>query len=132
MADHMIYLQTQPLMPIGNSTVNQHTNVNESSTKSSGKNQFALLLAKETDKLTFSQHAIERLRSRNLQLSDQDLTKINDAVKRAAQKGAKESLVYCNDIALVVSVQNKTVITAMDGNSARNTIFTNIDSAVII
>ena len=132
MADHMIYLQTQPLMPIGNSTVNQHSNANEASIKSSGKNQFALLLAKETDKLTFSQHAIERLRSRNLQLSDQDLTKINDAVKRAAQKGAKESLVYCNDIALVVSVQNKTVITAMDGNSARNTIFTNIDSAVII
>ncbi|WP_019553191.1 TIGR02530 family flagellar biosynthesis protein [Propionispira raffinosivorans] len=132
MADHMIYLQTQPLMPIGNSTVNQHTNVHESNIKSSEKNQFALLLAKETDKLTFSQHAIERLRSRDLQLSDQDLTKINDAVKRAAQKGAKESLVYCNDIALVVSVQNKTVITAMDGNSARNTIFTNIDSAVII
>ncbi|SEJ62665.1 flagellar operon protein [Propionispira arboris] len=132
MADHMIYLQTQPLMPIGNSTVNQHTNVHGSNIKSSEKNQFALLLAKETDKLTFSQHAIERLRSRNLQLSDQDLTKINDAVKRAAQKGAKESLVYCNDIALVVSVQNKTVITAMDGNSARNTIFTNIDSAVII
>jgi flagellar operon protein len=132
MADHMIYLQTQPLMPIGNSTVNQHPNANESSIKSSGKNQFALLLAKETDKLTFSQHAIERLRSRNLQLSDQDLTKINDAVNRVAQKGAKESLVYCNDIALVVSVQNKTVITAMDGKSAKNTIFTNIDSAVII
>ena len=132
MADHRMYIQTPPLMPIGNSTVNQHSNANEASIKSSGKNQFALLLAKETDKLTFSQHAIERLRSRNLQLSDQDLTKINDAVKRAAQKGAKESLVYCNDIALVVSVQNKTVITAMDGKSARNTIFTNIDSAVII
>lgn len=132
MADHRIYIQTPPLMPIGNSTVNQHSNANEVNIKSSGKNQFALLLAKETDKLTFSQHAIERLRSRNLQLSDQDLTKINDAVARVAKKGAKESLVYCNDIALVVSVQNKTVITAMDGKSARNTIFTNIDSAVII
>lgn len=132
MADHRIYIQTSPLMPIGNSTVNQHSNANEANIKSSGKNQFALLLAKETDKLTFSQHAIERLRSRNLQLSDQDLTKINDAVARVAKKGAKESLVYCNDIALVVSVQNKTVITAMDGKSARNTIFTNIDSAVII
>ena len=49
-----------------------------------------------------------------------------------AHKGARESLIYLNDIALVVSVANRKVITAMDGSSARENIFTNIDSAAII
>jgi len=41
-------------------------------------------------------------------------------------------LIMLNDVALVVSVKNKTVITAMDGASAKDNIFTNIDSAMII
>ena len=72
------------------------------------------------------------MQSRNLDLSDQDLDKLDDAVEKMAQKGAKESLIYLNDIALVVSVANKTVITAMDGTSAKDNIFTNIDSAAIL
>ena len=72
------------------------------------------------------------MQSRNLDLSDQDLDKLDDTVEKMAQKGAKESLIYLNDIALVVSVANKTVITAMDGTSAKDNIFTNIDSAAIL
>ena len=49
-----------------------------------------------------------------------------------AEKGAKESVIYMNDTALVVSVANRTVITAMDGSSAKENIFTNIDSAAIL
>lgn len=131
MADHRIYLQAQPLMPITNSNVGYSSNTQDS-IHSKAANPFAKLLKKETEKLTFSQHAMERIRSRNLQISEQDLIKINDAVNKIAQKGAKESLVYYNNMALVVSVQNRTVITAMDGKSAKDTIFTNIDSAVIL
>ena len=72
------------------------------------------------------------MESRNLNLTDQDLQKLDDTVAKMAQKGAKESLIYMNDMALVVSVPNRKVITAMDGNSARENIFTNIDSAAII
>ena len=126
MADHRIYLQAQPLMPITSS------NAQDTAVHSNGTNPFAKLLKKETEKLTFSQHAMERIRSRNLQITEQDLIKINAAVEKIAQKGAKESLVYYNDMALVVSVQNRTVITAMDGKCAKETIFTNIDSAVIL
>ena len=60
------------------------------------------------------------------------MTKLNAAVEKIAQKGSRESLVYLNDMALVVSIKNKTVITAMDGSSAKDNIFTNIDSAVIL
>ena len=65
-------------------------------------------------------------------MSATDLKKLDHAVEKIAQKGAKESLIMLNDVALVVSVKNKTVITAMDGASAKDNIFTNIDSAMII
>ena len=57
---------------------------------------------------------------------------MDEVVGKMSAKGAKESLVYLNEVALIVSVPNKTVITAMDGNAAKENIFTNIDSAAII
>ena len=80
----------------------------------------------------FSHHAQQRLLERHLNFSPADLARLGEAVDRLAAKGARESLVYLNDAALVVSVANRTVITAMDGTSARNNIFMNIDSAAII
>ena len=53
-------------------------------------------------------------------------------VDRAAAKGAKESLVMIDDVALVVSVKNRTVITAVDKAQLKENVFTNIDSAVIV
>ena len=61
------------------------------------------------------------------------MAKLSTAVHKAAQKGAKESLILMNnELALVVSIANKTVITAMDGPSLKDNVFTNIDSAVIV
>ena len=61
------------------------------------------------------------------------MNQLKSAVDKAAQKGARESLILMNnDLALVVSVTNRTVITAMDGASIRDNVFTNIDSAVIV
>jgi flagellar operon protein len=82
--------------------------------------------------VTFSQHALERLQSRNITFGPAELVKLNTALEKAAQKGAKESLILMNNLALVVSVTNKTVITAMDGASMKDNVFTNIDSAVIV
>lgn len=128
MAENKIYFQAQPLLPINNclreSNLVPH--------KSAGVNDFDKLLKEELDTLKFSQHALDRLQSRNLRLNETDLKKLSQAVDKAAQKGAKESLVMMNDIALVVSVKNRTVITAMDGNGAEDKIITNIDSAVIL
>jgi len=83
-------------------------------------------------KLKFSGHAQQRLASRNINLSNEDLQKIGDAVTRAAAKGARESLVLTDKAALVVSVPNRTVITAVDKSQLKENIFTNIDSAVIV
>ena len=72
------------------------------------------------------------MRARGIDLSDEELSKLDDAVNKMASKGARESLIYMNDVALVVSIRNRTVITAMDGMSAKDNIFTNIDSAAIL
>ena len=48
-------------------------------------------------------------------------------------EGAREALIYMKDsTAMVVSVTNRTVITALDDVTAADSIFTNIDSAAII
>lgn len=80
----------------------------------------------------FSAHAQTRLLSRNIHLSEADLAKISSAITKAASKGARESLVLTDKAALVISIPNRTVITAVDPTSLKDNIFTNIDSAVII
>lgn len=80
----------------------------------------------------FSQHAQDRLKARNINLSTNDLARLEGAVNSVAQKGGKESLVMMGDAALVVSIKNRTVVTAMDRAQMQGNVFTNIDSAVII
>lgn len=82
--------------------------------------------------LKFSRHALERLNDRKIDFSAEKMDKLTDAVDKASAKGARESLILMEDLALVVSIKNRTVITAVDGNSLKENVFTNIDSAVII
>ena len=79
----------------------------------------------------FSGHALQRVERRGIDTSPQTLARLNGAVERAAAKGARESVVLLDGTAFVVSVRNKTVITAVDAQSMREHVFTNIDSAVI-
>ena len=127
MADPRIYLPSQPLLSVGNQSKVSHNVRSQTSSAS-----FADELTKAEKKVTFSQHAMQRMQNRSLDLSEQDLAKLEDIVEKMSQKGAKESLIYMKDMALVVSVTNRTVITAMDGSSAKENIFTNIDSAAIL
>ena len=85
-----------------------------------------------TQEIKFSQHAQDRLRARNINFTANDLANLEGAVNSVAQKGGKESLVMMGDSALVVSIKNRTVVTAMDRAQMKGNVFTNIDSAVII
>ena len=82
--------------------------------------------------LKFSNHAAKRLEQRGIELGSSQLDQISSAVDKAAAKGSKESLILLKDMALIVSVPNRTVVTAMDGSSMKDNVFTQIDSAVII
>lgn len=89
-------------------------------------------LTKPAEGVKFSNHAIERMRTRGISYSPEDITKLSDAISRAAAKGSKDSLVLMNDSALIVSVKNNTVVTVMDKNALKENVFTNIDSTVVI
>lgn len=80
----------------------------------------------------FSAHALERLRQRGIVLSDADRARIEHAVDLAAAKGARESLLLTDRLAFVVSVPNRTVITAAWCREAEDAVFTNIDSVVVM
>jgi flagellar operon protein len=82
--------------------------------------------------LKFSAHATQRLNERKIRMDQATMGKVNDAVDKAAAKGVEDTLVLTPDAALIVSVKNRTVITAMDRGSLNGNVFTNIDGAVII
>ncbi|HTY39293.1 MAG TPA: TIGR02530 family flagellar biosynthesis protein [Bacteroidota bacterium] len=92
---------------------------------------FEKVLQQEMDGLKFSKHAQERLNARQIQLNESDLASIQSAVEKAGEKGSQDSLVLLRDLAFIVSVKNKTVVTAVDAEHLKNNVFTNIDSAVI-
>ncbi len=79
--------------------------------------------------MKFSKHANERLASRNIDLSQAQLNRLETGAKKAGEKGIQESLVMIDDIAFIVNIKNNTVITAV--NDSDEKIFTNIDGAVI-
>jgi flagellar operon protein len=79
----------------------------------------------------FSAHALQRAERRGIDVGPATLGRLADGVDRAAGKGARASVVFVDQTAFVVSVPNRTVITAVDREHMKQQVFTNIDSAVI-
>lgn len=79
-----------------------------------------------------SRHAAGRLSSRGIELSAQDVEELALALDTLAQRNAKESLVLFGDNAFVFGVPKRTLITAMTRQEAMGTVFTNIDSAMVL
>lgn len=87
---------------------------------------------KNLDQVKFSNHAVERMRTRGINYSPTDLDRISQAVDKAAAKGSKDSLILMDDSALIVSVKNKTIVTVMDKAQLKENVFTNIDSTIVM
>lgn len=130
MSDQRIYYPQAPLISSGQ-YANKTTPVKGNGIQQ-GTVPFRQLLEQQITGVKFSQHALQRLQSRNIKMDEAAMAKLTGAIEKAAQKGAKESLILMNNLALVVSVKNRTVITAMDESTMKDNVFTNIDSAVIV
>lgn len=89
-------------------------------------------LRAEMSQLKFSNHAVERMQSRGISYSPQDLTRLGEAIQKAAAKGSKDTLILMDQSALIVSVKNNTVVTVMDKNALKENVFTNIDSTIVM
>ncbi len=103
--------------------------------KASARGAFAGELATaqaSIGEMRFSAHAQKRLLDRNIHLSESDRARITESTNLAAAKGSRETLVLMDRLALVVSVPSRTVITVMEPHAGDPSVFTNIDSVVVV
>jgi len=78
----------------------------------------------------FSNHALKRLQSRSIDLNSDNVNRLSDAIDKAEKRGGKSSLVMVDDLAFIVNVHDRTVVTALDTNQRGEGVFTQIDSVV--
>ena len=93
---------------------------------------FGSILKEKIDGVKFSKHAMQRLESRGVQVSNETMTKLNDAVENANKKGVSDLVAISDKSAFIINVTSKMVITTMNKAEMQNNIFTNINGAVII
>lgn len=96
---------------------------------------FAGLMQQEIHKETgvqFSRHAEMRIQQRGIEVSPDMMNSLNQAVAKAREKGAKDTVVIGAQGAFIVNVPNNIVVTTMTEQEMKNNIFTNIDSAVLM
>ncbi len=86
----------------------------------------------ENKGVDFSKHAMKRAVHHQINLSAENLERLNEAVRLADQKRLEDTLIIMDDSAFVVNVKNNTVITAMNKNEMKGNVFTNINGAVIV
>jgi len=84
----------------------------------------------QTQNLRFSNHAQKRLEARNISLTDDGINRLSNAVDKAEKRGGKESLVMVDDMAFIVNVRDRMVVTALDSKTRGEGVFTQIDSVV--
>lgn len=122
----------QPIQPLRKT---QQQNKPAQENKKSDSPSFKDILGEKIngkEKLSFSKHAQKRIDSRSIPVSKAEIDKLNSGVEKARDKGARDSLVMVNNVAYIVSVENNTVVTAVDEDSMDDNVFTNIDSAVFM
>jgi flagellar operon protein len=84
----------------------------------------------QTQDVKFSNHAQKRLQTRDIQLSQDNVNRLSDAIDKADKRGGKSSLVMVDDMAFIVNVPQRLVVTALDAGHRGEGVFTQIDSVV--
>lgn len=94
--------------------------------------EFKDYLAEAQNELKFSKHALQRLKTRQINLDESQLNKLNEAVAKAKSKGARDALILVEDMAFIVNIPSNTVVTALNETESKEHVFTQIDSTIII
>lgn len=121
----------QPLQPTRRTEIKRPQTKRQDSIKTSFKDVLEKKLKNDSG-VKFSKHAQNRILSRGIEINEKDLEQLKSGVEKAEAKGSRDSLIMVNRVAYVVSIENKTVITAIDDDSIKENVFTNIDSAVFM
>ena len=83
-------------------------------------------------KLKISKHANDRIKERNISITEHEWQQVSEKVYEARSKGVNQPLVLMDQAALIVSAKNETVITAMERSETKNQLFTNIDGTIVL
>ena len=84
-----------------------------------------------TSQVKFSNHAQKRLETRSIELDSDHISRLSTAMDKANAHGARESLILMDDLAFIVNVQQRMVVTTVDVNQRSEGVFTQIDSVVL-
>lgn len=117
--------------PLIEQTQKVDTDVNENAEKDSFKSMLTEMIRKNSE-VNFSKHAVKRAIDHNIELTDENLSRLNEGVKMASDKNLEEPLILVGNTAFLVNIPNNTVITAVDSSDMKGNVFTNIDGTVII
>lgn len=96
-------------------------------------NDFQRILQESIDRnqnVKISAHAQQRMIERDMELQGVDMNLIKKAMDDLEKKGARESLMLYKDMAFIASINNRTIITALQYEDID--VVTNIDSAIVI
>ena len=116
-----------PMLPL----INQKSSIGPKQISSKSFSEY-LNIAVQPEVLKISKHATDRLRERNIHITEIEWAHVTEKVAEAKSKGITDSLVLMEQAALIVSAKNSTVITAMDRKEAKDQLFTNIDGTIVL
>jgi len=88
-------------------------------------------LGRAQEEVRLSRHAQKRIDRRELVLDSARMDRLSTAIDRAAEKGARNSVVMLDGLAVVVDVRERTIVTALDTGGGGQRVFTNVDSVVV-
>ena len=77
--------------------------------------------------LIISNHAKKRFEQKGVTLNDTDMHHLAHAFETLESKGSRQSLILYDDLAMIASIKNKTVVTVIKADELNDV--TNIDSA---
>lgn len=125
MDDGLRIQQSRPVQP-----AQKDLSVGQKNNAGQGEASFSEVLSQVQD-VRFSNHAQNRLQSRQINLNAESVSRLSDAVDRVEKKGSQTSLVLMDDLAFLVNVPERLVVTAVDTNKGGEGVFTQIDSVVL-
>lgn len=99
-----------------------------------GQSPFVSVLKQQLEagsNTAFSKHAVSRVMERQIDVSQQNLERLNQGMRLAQEKGLRDALILIDTDAYIVNAAAGKVVT-VDGEAQKGSVFTNIDGTVIV
>ncbi|MFM8269325.1 MAG: TIGR02530 family flagellar biosynthesis protein [Pseudomonadota bacterium] len=119
------------ITPSGPGSLGERPSIGKAN-QSSNPEEFQKILRQEESKVSMSQHAETRIRSREIPWSPALEKRVMGGIEALEAKGSREALILADDVAFIANIRSKTIVTAMDRTQLKERVFTNIDSAVLV